>query len=260
MKLDWRSGNQISTDDEFEQSKRRDGEYDQEQSITERSSHSAYLELTVPGLDHDRNLKLMVSKQDRFSVSTLVSRRSLNPAYRQEKRNSLSLMNDPDVVQIAGAIEATITAQLAAVAGALRIPPFRVGATESSCVCFRNGSFFRSHFDVVRTAAGQRRLSWVYYLNSEPKRFTGGDLLLGELGTERAVLEPRHGRIVVFSSETVHEVTTVHLVPDDFAGARFSITGFVEEQPTLAVRLRFALKRLRRRIRRRLRARSRRGG
>jgi Rps23 Pro-64 3,4-dihydroxylase Tpa1-like proline 4-hydroxylase len=202
----------------------------------------------------------MVSKQDRFSPSTLVSRRSLNPVYKQEKRSSLSLVHDPDVAQIGGAIEATIAAQLTAIAGALRIPPFRVGAMESSCVCFRNGSFFKPHFDVVRTAAGKRRLSWVYYLNSEPKRFSGGDLLLGEPGTDRAVLEPAHGRIVIFSSETVHEVTTVHLAPDDFADARFSITGFIEDQPSRVTRLRFALKRLRRGIRRRLRPhRSRRG-
>jgi Rps23 Pro-64 3,4-dihydroxylase Tpa1-like proline 4-hydroxylase len=201
----------------------------------------------------------MVSKQDRFSPSMLVSRRSLNPGYKKEKRNSLSLKNDPDVAQIGAAIESTINAQLSAVASALQIPPFRVGFTESSCVCFRDGSFFKSHFDVVSTAAGKRRLSWVYYLNSEPKRFTGGDLLLGDPATDRAVLEPKHGRIVVFSSETVHEVTTVRLVPDDFADARFSITGFIEDQPTRAARLRFALRQLRRRIRRRLRARFRRG-
>jgi Rps23 Pro-64 3,4-dihydroxylase Tpa1-like proline 4-hydroxylase len=219
-------------------------------------SHPAWVELTVPGLDHDRNLKLMVSKQDRFSLSTLTTRRSLNAAYKQEKRNSLSLMDDPDVAQISGAIESTITARLATILEALQIPPFRVGETESSCVCFRNGSFFRSHFDVVRTAAGKRRLSWVYYLNTEPKRFSGGDLLLGSPGTDRAALEPVHGKIVVFSSETVHEVTTVELDPDDFGDARFSITGFIEDQPTRAAQLRFDLKQLRRRIRRRLRPRS----
>lgn len=216
----------------------------------------AYVELTVPGLDHDRNLKLMISKQDRFSLSALVSRRSLNPGYKQEKRNSLSLMDDPDVAEISGAIESTITARLATILEALQIPPFRVGETESSCVCFRNGCFFRSHFDVLRTAAGKRRLSWVYYLNSEPKRFSGGDLLLGSPGMDRAVLEPTHGKIVVFSSETVHEVTTVELDPDDFGHARFSITGFIEDEPTRAARLRVALKRLRRRVRRRLRPRS----
>jgi Rps23 Pro-64 3,4-dihydroxylase Tpa1-like proline 4-hydroxylase len=219
-------------------------------------SHPAYVELTVPGLDHDLNLKLVVSKQDRFSRSALAYRRSLNPTYKQEKRNSLSLMGDPDVAQISGAIESYITAQLAMILETLQVPPFRVGETESSCVCFRNGSFFRSHFDVLKNVAGKRRLSWVYYLNSEPKRFSGGDLLLGSPGTDRAVLEPAHGKIVVISSATVHEVTTVNLDPDDFGDARFSITGFISDQPTRATRLAFALKRLRTRIRRRLRPHS----
>ena len=195
----------------------------------------------------------MVSKRNRFSRSALAYGRSRGPAYRQEKRNSLSLMHDPDVAQISGAIESTITARLAAILETLRIPPFRVGATESSCVCFRNGSFFRSHFDVLTKAEGKRRLTWVYYLNSEPRRFSGGDLLLGSPGTDRAVLEPAHGRIAVFPSAILHEVTTVHLDPDDFGDARFTITGFIEDQPTRTTRLRFALKRLRTRIRRRLR-------
>jgi len=219
-------------------------------------SHPLYVELTVPGLDHGRNLKRMVSKQDRFSPSPLVYGRNQNLKYKQEKRNSLSLMDDPDVALISGAIEAAITARLTTILEALQAPPFRVGATSSSCVCFRNGSYFRSHVDVLKHVPGRRRLSWVYYLNSEPKRFSGGDLLLGSPDTDRAVLEPAHGRIVIFSSAIAHEVTPVRLEPDDFGDARFSITGFISEQPTRAARLRFALKSLRKRIRRRLRPRS----
>ncbi len=218
--------------------------------------HPAYVELTVPGLDHGRNLKLMVSKQDRFSRSTLVYGRNLNLKYKQEKRNSLSLMDDSDVAQISGAIESYIAARLTTILEALQAPPFRVGETSSSCVCFRNGSYFRSHVDVGKHVAGRRRLTWVYYLNSEPKRFSGGDLLLGSPGTDRAVLEPAHGKIVVFSSANAHEVTPVSLDPDDFGDARFSITGFISDQPTRAARLKFALKSLRTRIRRRLRPRS----
>jgi SM-20-related protein len=219
-------------------------------------SHPAYVKLTVPGLDHARNLELMVSKQDRFSRSALVYGRNQNPRYKQEKRNSLSLMDDPDVARISGAIESTITAQLITILEALQAPPFRIGATSSSCVCFRNGAYFRSHVDVGKNVVGRRRLTWVYYLNSEPKRFSGGDLLLGNPGTDRAVLEPAHGKIVVISSAIAHEVTPVSLDPDDFGDARFSITGFISEQPTRAARLTFALKSLRTRIRRGLRPRS----
>jgi Rps23 Pro-64 3,4-dihydroxylase Tpa1-like proline 4-hydroxylase len=221
-------------------------------------SHPAHVALTVPGLDHDLNLKRMVSKQDRFTQSTLLYGRNRNLSHKlkQEKRNSLSLADDPDVARISGAIESTLTARLIPILETLKIPPFRVGETNSSCVCFRNGSYFRSHFDVVKSAAGRRRLSWVYYLNSEPKRFSGGDLLLGSPGTERAVVEPTHGKIVVFSSAIAHEVTEVRLYPDDFGAARFSITGFISDRPTRAARLAVALKSLEKRIRRRLRPRA----
>ena len=219
-------------------------------------SHPAYVELTVPGLDHGRDLKLMVSKQHRFSRSPLVYGRNLNLRYKQEKRNSLSLMDDPDVARISGAIESYITARLTTILEALQAPPFRVGATSSSCVCFRNGAYFRPHVDVGKQVVGRRRLTWVYYLNSEPKRFSGGELLLGSPGTGRAAIEPVHGKIVVFSSAIEHEVTPVRLDPDDFGDARFGITGFISEQPTRAARLMFNLKSLRIRIRQRLRPRS----
>jgi len=228
-----------------------------------REDIPAYVELTVPGLDHDRNLQLIVCKQERFSRSTVAAGRGLNPGYAHEDRNSLSLVDDPDVARISGTIEAHITVRLAAILETLQEPLFRVGRTSASCVCFRNGSYFRRHVDVLKRRAGKRRLTWVYYLNSEPKRFSGGDLLLGSPGTDRAVLEPAHGKFVVFSSAIAHEVTTVSLDPDDFGDARFSITGFISDQPTRAARLTFALKRLRTRIRRRLRrgvARRSRGG
>jgi hypothetical protein len=59
-------------------------------------SHPVWVELTVPGLDHDRNLKLMVSKQ-LFSGSTLVTRRSLNAAYKQEKRKCRAIVRSKSV-------------------------------------------------------------------------------------------------------------------------------------------------------------------
>lgn len=221
-----------------------------------QESHPSYVELTVPGLDHARNLELMVSKQDRFSRSPLVYGRNQNLRYKQEKRNSLSLMDDPDVARISGAIESSIAAQLTTIVEALEAPSFRVGETSASCVCFRNGSYFRSHVDVLKHVAGRRRLTWVYFLNSDPKRFRGGDLLLGSPGTDRVVLEPAHGRILVFCSAIAHEVTPVSLDPDGFGDARFSITGFISERPTRAARLRFVLKSFRTRLRRRLRPRS----
>ena len=222
-------------------------------------SHAGYVELDVPGLDHARNLEQMVAKQAGFEPSTLTYGPDLEVLRHPVKRTSLSLLGDPDVARISSAIEAHIAARLPAIAEALRTTPFRIGATSSSCVCFRNGAFFGSHVDVVRHVAGRRRLTWVYYLNSEPRRFSGGDLLLGRPHSVRTVVEPAQGKIVVFPSAIAHEVTLVRLEPDDFGNARFTITGFISEQPTRAARLKLALDRLRRRLRPRRARRSRSG-
>jgi len=216
-----------------------------------RESHPACLELIVPGLDHDRNLQLVVSKQDRFSRSSVASGSGRHSGYQHVNRNSLSLVDDPDVARISGAIESHITARLAAILETLHEPTFRVGKTSASCVCFRDGSYFRRHMDVVKRREGKRRLTWVYYLNSEPKQFSGGDLLVDRPNLGRMLIEPAHGRIVVFRSELSHEVTPVRLSPDHFGDARFSITGFIGDQPTLAERVKSYSRRLRGRFRRR---------
>ena len=218
-----------------------------------REDVPAYLELTVPGLDHDQNLKLIVGKQDRFSRSTVASGRGLGRGYAHVDRNSLSLMDDPDVARISGAIESQITARLASILETLQERPFRVGKTSASCVCFRDGAYFRRHVDVLKRRAGKRRLTWVYYLNSEPKRFSGGDLLVDRPNLGPVRIEPAHGRIVIFPSQLSHEVTPVRLSPDHFGDARFSITGFIGDRPTLADRLESYTRRLRGRLRRRRR-------
>jgi Rps23 Pro-64 3,4-dihydroxylase Tpa1-like proline 4-hydroxylase len=106
---------------------------------------------------------------------------------------------------------------------------------------------------VLKRRAGKRRLTWVYYLNSQPKRFSGGDLLVDRPNLGRMLIEPAHGRIVVFRSELSHEVTPVELSPDHFGDARFSITGFIGDQPTLADRVKAYTRQLRGRLRRRRR-------
>jgi Rps23 Pro-64 3,4-dihydroxylase Tpa1-like proline 4-hydroxylase len=220
-----------------------------------RDQRPAYLELTVPGLDHDRNLALIVSKQALFAPSILIvgegREAERRPAY--DRRNSLSLAHDPDVARICETIESHIAAQLASIVDALGGRRFRLGKTTASCVCFRNGAYFRRHADVVRERVGKRRLTWVYYLNSEPKRFSGGDLRLYRRNQGLAVVEAAHGRIVIFRSRLAHEVTTVSLWPDDFRDARFTLTGFVGERATPVDRLAQPAQRLRRLFRRRRR-------
>ena len=79
----------------------------------------------------------------------------------------------------------------------------------------------------------QRRLSWAYYFHRQPRRFSGGDLLLhdsspsGDAGSIIAFtrLAPLHNSIVFFPSSCFHQMTPVEGEPDDFANCRFALNG-----------------------------------
>ena len=85
--------------------------------------------------------------------------------------------------------------------------------------------FYGWHTDTVKEYLTSRVVSLVYYLNEEPERFEGGDLIItGSTIHDYKAIKPKHNKLVIFQSEgTVHGVDTVKLPKGDFAGGRFSI-------------------------------------
>jgi len=71
---------------------------------------------------------------------------------------------------------------------------------------------------------GRRILTLVYWFNTEPKRFTGGELMFGGNTIDPyTVVEPKNNRAILFESHSVHAVSNVHLSGDKFMDGRFSI-------------------------------------
>lgn len=198
-----------------------------------------FLEIEVPGLDHAQNLRLIQSKEQCFSPSTVYLHKGMKSGRVQHAthRNSLSLVGDADITRIAGTIEEHIFRNLGAITAALGARAFKPSKSISSCVCFKDGAFFKRHTDVVYEQEGRRKLTYVYYLNSEPKRFAGGDLLMFDGNRVTATIEATNGKVVVFQSHTAHEVSKVQLSPDGFGDARLTITGFISGKPSVKDRL-----------------------
>jgi hypothetical protein len=124
----------------------------------------------------------------------------------------------------------------AAVSRALGRIRAETGTTETGTLlrnldllAYRDGHRFGLHIDTAIGANralndGDRVVSLVYFLHRQPRGFTGGNLVLHALGEDkRHVIEPRHDRLVAFSSITPHEVEPITVPGDDFADARFSI-------------------------------------
>lgn len=91
----------------------------------------------------------------------------------------------------------------------------------------RNGDNFRRHIDNASSDTYGRRLTFVYYyMLSETKNFTGGDLLIDlQNGTRR--FEPRHNSIIFFPSHLYHTVEPVQVPTEAFEDGRLTLNGWV---------------------------------
>ena len=95
-------------------------------------------------------------------------------------------------------------------------------------VAHGDGAFYRPHTDTYPgdeyAPGGRRRMTMVYYLHRQPRRFTGGRLRLFDLGGEQSILiEPTHDSLLVFPSSARHEVEAISCVGGAFADGRFAV-------------------------------------
>lgn len=101
-------------------------------------------------------------------------------------------------------------------------------ATSWESVLSRYGKcdFYGLHQDTKQKAAAgeihHRLVTIVYYMNTEPERFTGGALTLKQ-DDGIITVTPRHNRAVVFPSFVWHRVGNVLLDDEDHSAGRFSL-------------------------------------
>jgi Rps23 Pro-64 3,4-dihydroxylase Tpa1-like proline 4-hydroxylase len=93
---------------------------------------------------------------------------------------------------------------------------------------------YRWHYDYIPNDTS-RVITVIYYAHSTPKAFTGGELcftngllwgqdLVGE--TDRAVIEPKNNRLILFDSRFLHTVLPTQ-APDEFEKGRFSVNVWI---------------------------------
>ena len=76
-----------------------------------------------------------------------------------------------------------------------------------------------------------RLLSFSYYFHRQPRRFSGGELLLHDEGAATFTrIEPLHNSIVLFPAGCVHQITPVDS-HNRFADARFALHGGLQPRP-----------------------------
>lgn len=120
----------------------------------------------------------------------------------------------------------------------LGMSSFPIGRIEAQLTASNDGDFFTLHPDSGHKSTENRRLTFVYYFNTEPKAFTGGELqvhdtiLVENMPLAAAAfqtVEPRQNQIVFFPSFLMHEVLPVHCPSRSFADSRFTFNGWLHQ-------------------------------
>jgi len=86
---------------------------------------------------------------------------------------------------------------------------------------YQNGDFYDWHQDSIN----QGLLTVLYMMNKEPKKFTGGDILLKWDGIEKSI-PFENNTILIFPRDIPHKVKKIKMESDDFHDKRFTIQCF----------------------------------
>ena len=123
----------------------------------------------------------------------------------------------------------------------LQVKPFNISQKEIQLTMHLNGEFFKLHKDCSDKGRSKaRRITFVYYFHSLPRRFKGGDLLLFDTDLEEDYCYPKYTRIdplnnsiIFFPSNFYHQVTPINCETDNIEHGRFTINGWLHEKENL---------------------------
>lgn len=119
---------------------------------------------------------------------------------------------------------------------ALRMDPFPVQQVESQLTASNDGHYYRAHLDTDEDSGILRALTCVYYFSKQPTQFTGGALRIYDSlvceGQRRQAesfreVDPVSNRMVVFPSDSFHELLPIRCPSRQFEDSRFSITNWI---------------------------------
>jgi 2OG-Fe(II) oxygenase superfamily len=100
---------------------------------------------------------------------------------------------------------------------------FPLGRIEVQITASNDGDYFRLHQD--GGPDDTREISFVYFLHSEPRRFSGGEL---RIRTE--TVSPQGDTLVLFPSVSPHEVLPLTVPSRAFSDSRFTVNGWVHRK------------------------------
>jgi len=180
-------------------------------------------------------LSNLLSRESEFTTAKVTSVPRMRPIHDCEIRSSR-------VISAPGpALRSVFVPHLK---GFLRRPAqARVQAIEVQLTASGDGDFYGRHSDRGPRAHARRTLTFVYFLHTLPRKFTGGVLrveaprgalspgpesrVAGRRHPEEIRIDPEDNRLVLFPSEWLHEILPVQVPSRDFRDSRFTVNGWI---------------------------------
>jgi SM-20-related protein len=115
----------------------------------------------------------------------------------------------------------------------------RLDDIECQVTAHLDGGFFQIHNDSGSEDTRSRVVTFVYYFESRPNSFLGGELriyepeLHGKDGRTRyTIVPPTDNSLVFFPSGVMHEVLPTYVQSKIFSDSRFTINGWIRRGQT----------------------------
>jgi Rps23 Pro-64 3,4-dihydroxylase Tpa1-like proline 4-hydroxylase len=181
------------------------------------------------GLDEHRDmLAYALANQQHFAAGTVTS----NDAHYRKNLVIMDFHTTPHSVLI----QNRLLTWFPYITQMLGMELFPLDSVESQLTASNDGHFFRVHADGGSDETKPRTLSCIYYFFREPRPFAGGALRLYDTwqqGEQRAPaaswqeIEPVSNRLVVFPSDSHHELMRIRCPSRQFGDSRFAVTNWL---------------------------------
>ena len=183
----------------------------------------------APG-ECDHLLALAIEGRERFTPATV------GPEGRVRPKVRITLeANDRTMAEVRPRIAPKIRSLVPEILARLRMDGIGRYRIELGMRVYLDGGFYTPHCDDRTQSKSRRKLSFVYFFHREPRRFSGGDLLLYDTSADTGACSskgfsrfvPLRNSIVFFPSGCWHQVTPVQCGTDDFGDGRWVVNGHV---------------------------------
>ena len=179
----------------------------------------------------DRLLALGLAARERLVPAKVGSDERLDP----EVRVNLEIRDRSTAAEVRLRVAPKVRSLVPEILERLRMDGIGRCSIEMGMRVYLDGGFYRAHSDNHSEHNRQRKLSFLYFLHREPRRFSGGDLLLHDTDTDAGAcslgefsrIVPLRNSIVFFPCGYWHQVTPVQCGTDDFGDGRWTVNGHV---------------------------------